>query len=90
MSCRKGFSPFNLKSKEPEMGQLKNGTSGSLIIFGWSISSKDRIAAFLKPALHAYGETIAFRFAEYQLSHLHQKWGSCTSIGTLVSLVFSF
>ncbi len=41
---------------------IRNGTPGSLPILGRSTSNKDRFVALLKPSLHAYGETIAFRF----------------------------
>ena len=43
------------------MGQIRNGTPGSLRICALWTSNKDQIVALLKPDLHAYNETIAFR-----------------------------
>ena len=71
------------------MGQIRNGTPGSLPILGRSTSNKDQFVALLKPGLHAYDETIAFRFRGVravflrvpfasEMGQLHQtEWDTC-------------
>ena len=72
------------------MGQIRNGTPGSLPILGRSTSNKDRFVALLNAGLHAYDETIAiaFRFRRVravflrvpfasEMGQLHQNWDTC-------------
>ena len=50
-------SPFSVKNQKWD--RLRNGTPGSLPIFGQSTSNNDQIVAHMKPGLYAYGKTIA-------------------------------
>ena len=67
------------------MGQIRNGTPGSLRILELSTSNKDQTVALVKPDLHTYAETIAFRFRGEravflavpkvpEMGQLNQKW----------------